>query len=161
MKTLIVCKSIHHGNTEKIASVFAKVLDAQVKTPQQINSEELQDYGLIGFGSGIYFYKHHRALLELADKLPQASNGKAFIFSTSGIRVDSRVFRYARKFHNALREKLQSKGYEIIGEFNCAGLDTYSFLKYIGGINRGRPNAEDLKHAKEFARNLGQNAHSP
>jgi hypothetical protein len=29
-----------------------------------------------------------------------------------------------------------------------------SFLKYIGGMNKGRPNAEDLKHAEEFAENL-------
>jgi hypothetical protein len=27
----------------------------------------------------------------------------------------------------------------------------------MGGINKGRPNAEDLKHAEEFALNLKQN----
>jgi flavodoxin len=53
MKSLLVLLSYHHNNTEKIANVFAKVLDAQIKTPQQINPEELQEYSLIGFGSGI------------------------------------------------------------------------------------------------------------
>lgn len=53
MKSLLVLFSYHHNNTEKIASVFAEVLDAEIKTPQQINPEELQEYGLIGFGSGI------------------------------------------------------------------------------------------------------------
>jgi len=53
MKSLLVLFSYHHNNTEKIAKVFAKVLDAQIKTPQQINPEELQEYSLIGFGSGI------------------------------------------------------------------------------------------------------------
>lgn len=154
MKALIICKSIHHKNTEKIANVFAQVLDAQIETPQQINPEELQEYGLIGFGSGIYGYKHHRVLLDLADRLPQVTNRKAFIFSTSGVRVDSRVFRNARKFHTPLREKLQSKGYMIVDEFNCAGFNTNSFLKRFGGMNKGRPNAEDLKHAEEFAQNL-------
>ena len=40
MKSLLVVFSYHHKNTEKIANVFAKVLDAQIKTPQQINPEE-------------------------------------------------------------------------------------------------------------------------
>ena len=42
MKSLIVCYSHHHNNTQKIAEVIAKVLDAQIKTPQQTNPEELQ-----------------------------------------------------------------------------------------------------------------------
>ncbi len=76
--------SYHHKNTEKIAKVFAKVLDAQIKTPQQVNPEELQEYDLIGFGSGIDSGKHHKVLLDFADKLPQVTNKKAFIFSTCG-----------------------------------------------------------------------------
>jgi len=84
MKSLLVLFSYHHNNTEKIANVFAKVLDAQIKTPQQINPEELQEYDLIGFGSGIYGGKHHKLMLDLADKLQQITNRKAFIFSTSG-----------------------------------------------------------------------------
>jgi flavodoxin len=153
MKSLLVLFSYHHNNTEKIANVFAKVLDAQIKTPQQINPEELQEYSLIGFGSGIYSAKHHKLLLDLADKLPQATNGKAFIFSTSS------NLEPLAKNHSPLREKLQSKGYMIVDEFSCAGFNTNSFSKLFGGINKGRPNAEDLKHAEEFAQNLKQNAH--
>jgi len=109
MKSLLVLYSYHHNNTEKIANVFAKVLDAQIKTPQQINPEELQEYSLIGFGSGIYGEKHHNVLLDLADKLPQVTNKKAFIFSTSAIMGEAKV----AKDHSTLREKLQSKGYMI------------------------------------------------
>src|SRR5665648_80224 len=87
MKSLLVLYSYHHNNTEKIAKVFAKVLDAQIKTPQQINPEELQEYSLIGFGSGIYSAKHHKFLLDLADKLLPVTNKKTFIFSTSAITV--------------------------------------------------------------------------
>ena len=50
-KTLIVLFSYHHKNTEQIANVLAKVLDAEIKTPQQTNPEELKEYDLIGFGS--------------------------------------------------------------------------------------------------------------
>ena len=153
MKSLLILFSYHHKNTEKIAKVFAKVLDAQIKTPQQINPDELQKYSLIGFGSGIYGAKHHQTLLDLADKLPQVTNKKAFIFSTSAIMGKAKV----AKDHSKLREKLQSKGYLIVDEFACKGFNTNSFLKYIGGMNKGRPNAEDLKNAEEFAENLKHN----
>ena len=161
LKSLLVLFSYHHNNTEKIANVFAKVLDAQIKTPQQINPEELQEYSLIGFGSGIYSGKHHKVLLEFADKLPQVTNKKAFIYSTSGAPAlsfsASGVIELIAKNHAPLREKLQSKGYVIVDEFVCAGFNTNSFLKLFGGLNKGRPNAEDLKHAEEFAQKLKLN----
>ena len=153
MKSLLVLYSYHHNNTEKIAKVFAKVFDAQIKTPQQINPEELQEYSLIGFGSGIYSAKHHETLLDLAEKLPQINNREAFIFSTSAIMGKAKV----AKDHSTLREKLESKGYMIVDEFACKGFNTNSFLKYFGGMNKGRPNAEDLKAAEEFAQKLKQN----
>ncbi|MHA1915565.1 MAG: flavodoxin family protein [Promethearchaeota archaeon] len=153
MKSLLVLYSYHHNNTEKVAKVFAKVLDAQIKTPQQINPEELQDYNLIGFGSGIYGAKHHKLLLDLADTLPQVTNRNAFIFSTSAITGKAKV----AEDHSLLREKLQSKGFMIVDEFACKGFNTNSFMKYFGGMNKGRPNAQDLEHAEQFARNLKQN----
>lgn len=152
MKSLIVLFSYHHNNTQKVAEVFAKVLDAQIKTPQQINPKELQQYDLVGFGAGIDSGKHYRELLDFADALPQVASKKAFIFSTSGVTGDKKL----RKDHSALREKLQSKGYTIIDEFQCKGFNTNSFLKYFGGINKGRPNEEDLKRAEEFAESLKQ-----
>jgi flavodoxin len=154
LKSLLVLFSYHHKNTEKIANVFAKVLNAQTKTPQQINPEELPEYSLIGFGSGIYDGKHHKALLDLADKLPQVTNRKAFIFSTCSIE------REVANNHSTLREKLQSKGYMIVDEFGCAGFNTNSIARYFGGLNKGRPNAKDLKHAEEFAQNLKRAPHA-
>ena len=157
MKSLLVLFSYHHKNTEKIANVFAKVLDAQIKTPQQINPEELQEYSLIGFGSGIYGAKHHKSLLDLADKLPQVTDRKAFLFSTSGVTREFAIKHELDDPHTPLREKLQSKGYIIVDEFNCKGFNTNSFSRFFGGLNKGRPNAEDLKDAEEFAQNLKQN----
>ena len=156
--SLLVLYSYHHHNTEKIAKIFAKVLDAQIKWPKEINPEELQKYDLIGFGSGIYSSKHHESLLEIVDKLPEVIDKKAFIFSTCGAPIaiggQKTLDDYAIKCHSLLREKLKSKGYLIIDEFICAGFNTNSFLKLFGGINKGRPNAEDLKNAEEFAKRL-------
>jgi flavodoxin len=149
MRSMLVLFSYHHNNTQKIAKVFAAVLDAQIRTPPEMGPEELGQYDLIGFGSGIYDGKHHRDLLDLADRLPSVANKKVFLFSTSwDTRIDL--------IHSSLRKRLESKGYIIVDEFNCGGFNTNSFLKYFGGLNKGRPNAEDLKRAEEFAQGLKQ-----
>ena len=162
MKVLLVVYSYHHNNTEKIANVFASVLDAKMKTPQQTSAQELQEYSLVGFGSGIDSGKHYKELLNFVDILPPGSNKKTFVFSTFGAPInllsrDKEKYEEAiTKNHSALKEKLQLKGYMITGEFSCGGFNTNSFLKFFGGINKGRPNADDLKNAEEFALKLKQ-----
>ena len=98
---------------------------------------ELCEYNLIGLGSGIDSGRHYKELLDFAGKLAPLPGKKCFLFSTSAIQGDAKV----AKDHRALREIMLSKGYEVVGEFSCPGYNTNSFLKYIGGMNRGRPNA--------------------
>lgn len=150
IKCLVIVYSYHHGNTAKIAAAFSDVLQATVKTPEMITLEELEDYDLIGFGAGIDSGRHYKPLLDLADRLPDVKRKAGFIFSTSAIQGETKV----AKDHSALRQKLMSKGYRVIGEFSCKGFNTNSFLKYFGGMNKDRPNSEDLKNAKEFAVSL-------
>jgi flavodoxin len=150
MRSMVIVYSYHHMNTEKVAKVLAKVLDAEVRTPQQVDSEGLQGYDLIGFGSGIYGERHHKSLLDLAEELPEVNERKAFIFSTSAIMGKDKV----AGDHKVLREKLMSKGYVIVDEFACKGFNTNSFLRHFGGMNKGRPNEGDLKNAEDFARKL-------
>jgi len=158
MKILIVLYSYHHRNTEKIALSMAGVLGAQIKTPSQVKAENLTGSDLLGFGSGIYSSQHHPSLLSLAESFPPGKGKGAFLFSTCG--VPAFAFSgggendYIVKSHSPLREALQYKGYRIIDEFACVGYNTNSFLKFFGGINKGRPNKEDLHRAEEFARNL-------
>jgi flavodoxin len=158
VRSLVVVSSCHHNNTEKVAGVMAGVLGAEVRRPQGIDPEELQKYDLVGFGSGIDSDKHYKALLDLADRLPGMNQKKAFIFSTCGMPVsvagEGSVKKYSARSHSALREKLISRGYTIIGEYSCPGFNTNSLLKWFGGLNKGRPNAEDLGRAEEFARTL-------
>ena len=142
--------SVHHGNTERVAVAMAKILDADLAQVKQVDTNMLERYDLIGFGSGIYFGKHHESLLDFVDKLSVVRNRKAFIFSTSGLRKIPLV----HDFDKPLRKKLQRKGFDIIGDFSCRGLDTYRATKLVGGVNKGRPNAEDLKRAEDFARDL-------
>ena len=150
MNAIILLISYHHQNTEKIAKVIANTIGAEIKKPQETDLNTLQNYDLIGFGSGIYYGKPDKNLLETADKIPTVTGKKAFIFSTSG-RLGNEA-----KFHKGLREKLQSKGFTIIGEFNCGGYDTFGLLKIGGGVNKGKPNEEDVKAPEAFAQNLKQ-----
>jgi len=150
IKSLLVVFSYHTMSTMKVAQTIAKVLGAQIKNPQEINPEDLLNYDLVGFGSGIYDAKHHKFLFDLAEKIPKISEKKAFLFSTAGMTGYKKV----ASDHSKLRSKLKAKGYNIVGDFGCKGFNTNSFLKYFGGMNKGRPNVNDLGRAEEFAKNL-------
>ena len=153
-KTLVIVFSYHHRNTEKIATVVATVLGAEVKTPLQVKPEEIAEYDLVGFGSGIYSATFDGSILDLADLLPKINNKKAFLFSTYGAPAAFAGGDFVKNNHSQIRKKLQEKGYMIIGEFGCAGWNTNSFLKYFGGLNKGKPDAEDLRNAEEFANTI-------
>ena len=153
---LVVVYSYHHKNTEKFAHVIANVLGAPVKTSQQVNPDEILEYDLVGFGSGIYSATFDASILDLADRLPQVNNKKAFLFSTYGAPAFVANREFVENNHSQIRKKLKSKGYTVIGEFGCAGWNTNSFLTYFGGLNKGKPDAEDLRNAEEFARDMKQ-----
>lgn len=155
MRTLIVCMSIHHGNTMKIAETLAGEMKAEIKKPNEVKLEDLAAYDLVGFGSGIYDGKHHLGLLALADKLPPGEGKRVFIFSTSGVPVaifgDKFLQNYKARAHAALKGRLEAKGYRVLDDLILPGFNTNVFLKYFGGINKLRPNDEDFAIAKSFA----------
>ena len=154
VKSLVIVFSYHHNNTEKIAKVIAGVLNAPVKTPRQVMPGDLAGFDLIGFGSGINSATFDPSVLDLAERLPVSTGKKAFLFSTYGAPACIADRKFIEKNHEQMRRKLQAKGYAIVGEFGCAGWNTNSFLKYFGGLNKGRPDAGDLRHAEEFAKGM-------
>ncbi|OPX62661.1 MAG: flavodoxin [Methanomassiliicoccales archaeon PtaB.Bin215] len=159
MNALVVLLSYHHHNTKQVADVIARVIGAEVRAPQDISPGELSGYDLLGMASGIYSGRHHQSLLDLAEALPPVTSKRAFLFSTSSAvmvgDVDSKLFQdYVGEIHAPLRGRLISKGYTIIGKFSCPGFNTNSFIRHFGGLNKGRPNAEDLSRAEVFARRV-------
>jgi flavodoxin len=145
MKVLIIYHSEHHGNTEKIAKAISSALDAKLIKSQNIDIDNVDQYDLIGFGSGIYYGSFHQNIHSFIDALPEQSGKKSFVFSTTGSKA------YSTRAHEAFKSKLKEKGFKVIGEFSCLGFDTALSSE---GINKGRPNADDLKAAKEFAEGL-------
>lgn len=150
MKALTVFISVHHGNTEKVARNMANILDADLVQVKEADATVLEAYDLIGFGSGVYFGKHHASLLDFVDSLPMVRDKKAFIFSTSGLRK----IPFLHDFDRSLKGRLRRKGFDVIAEFSCRGYDTSRAAMIVGGINRGRPDARDLRQADDFARRL-------
>lgn len=148
MKSLVVYDTMT-GNTTPIAKAIAKVLGAKLVRCNKCKIKELGKCDLIGFGSGIYAMHLHKSLLNLVDKL-ECTNKKAFIFSTAG--APSLKFIW----HSSLRKKLLDKCFEILGDFSCKGYDNFGPFKLVGGLNKGHPNQEDIKKAKEFARKIKQ-----
>jgi flavodoxin len=137
----------------KVAKAISKAFGTQPVKFADLGGASLQDYDVIGFGSGIYLGGPHKPLVKLV-KEQQELKKKAFIFSTAGFPLAKAAY------HMDLRLKLWGRGAKILGEFSCRGFDTYGPYKLIGGLNRGRPNKEDLEAAKEFGRKMKEAAAS-
>lgn len=149
---LILCKSVHHGNTAKVARVLGAELGAEIAAPEAVPYASLPGRDLVGFGSGVYYGRMHGALLDWLRGLPDAPEptAPAFVFSTSGLPW------LAGFWHRPLRLLLSSKGFRVLGEFSCGGYDTWGPLSLTGGLNRKHPDGRDLERARAFARELVQ-----
>ena len=149
MKSLIVCVSISHGNTRRVADRMAEVLDAEVVEPESVDPDRLREHDLVGFGSGIYFMAVHARLRNLVRGLPHVDDIRAFTFFTSGAREIPLL-----GYNKSLRNRLESKGFQVLDSFSCRGFDTVGPFGFIGGINKGRPDDHDLDRAAAFAARL-------
>lgn len=150
LRTLIICKSVHHQNTAKVAHVMAEVLQADMVAPEDATHEMVQDYNLLGLGSGIYFGRFHSALRKWVRSLPvePSERRQAFVFSTSGL-----AFLWPA-WHWPLKVQLGKRGVAVVAEFHCRGFDTVGPLWLLGGLNRQHPDQADLNNAAAFARAL-------
>lgn len=146
MKTVIICRSAHKGCTAKIAGPMSEILEAEMFKPEDVSQEDIENFDVVGFGSGIYAGKFHRSMLSFVKGMREVKDKKAFVFSTSGEGGD----RYNKPF----KTLLLSKGFVVIGSFACKGFTTFGPLRLIGGINKGRPNKSDIESARDFAAGL-------
>jgi flavodoxin len=143
MNILIIYKSYHRMNTEKVAKAMAETMNATLQKVEEAKPEDFSKYDLIGFGSGIYGGKYHKELFALIEKIPHLEKN-VFLFSTSG--------KPQEKYDQAIKELLIGKGSRIVGEFRCPGV--------VGGplgislSNKGHPDEKDLADARAFAKGL-------
>ena len=145
MRVLIIYHSEHHQNTEKIARTMATKIEAELIEAKDVSAEDINNFNIIGFGSGVYNGRLHKDLSEIIDNIPYQDNKKSFIFSTTG------SLSYSRLAHDRFSPLLINKGFEIIGEFFCLGFDTALTRE---GINKGKPDKQDLENAERFIESI-------
>lgn len=85
MKSAVVYKSVHHGNTRKIAETVAHSLKGDLFDLEDFNRDMVKEYDLIGFGSGIYYYRPHKDMRKFLETLDEVENKEAFTFKPVGM----------------------------------------------------------------------------
>lgn len=141
MKTAIIYYSKHHGNTRKVLEALAERFDVTLIDALETPNADLGGYDAVGFASGIYYSKFHKSVLDFAEKkLPKMK--KVFFIYTCGAKKDG--------YTKAIRQVVERKGADILGEYGCLGFDSFGPFKLVGGIAKGHPDQSELDEAVNF-----------
>lgn len=151
MKSLIIYCSVYRKNTEKIAQLFAEKCGCELININNMDNVNIQDYDIIGFGSGVYKENLSPKLFRLVENL-DLKDKSVFVFSTSGVGM--------KFYNNKLIKLLESKGAINKGSFACKGsfsaeeFSNKKVFNIIGKLSEGHPNNKDLKKAEKFIKNI-------
>lgn len=132
MKILVIVKSKKKGNTMQIAEAMAEVSPTTITTLEDVTNYNLEEYDIVGLGSGVFLGKHYKDLIKFAGTV---NNKYCFVFSTSG-------YNDLNKVNNSLIKLLEENGKNVLGSFACRGV--------FCGINKGHPDTEDFDDAQKF-----------
>ena len=145
-KTAIIYASVHHKNTEHLLKEAVKNLSVDLLTVKEAESADFSAYRAVGFASGIYAGKLHASIYKYMKNHKETLPQKCFILCTSGLGKGS----YAKK----LPRYFESKGFEVLGAFECKGFDTFAFFKLFGGIAKNHPDEKDIQNAAAFLKSI-------
>ena len=124
-------------------------LGARILSPAEATPDALSDAQRIGFGSGIYWLGFDPALADCIRGLTNMSGKDAFVFATSGLPEPP-----FRRYTRTLGRDLTDTGFRVVDTFLCRGIDTWGPFKVVGGVNKSRPDDNDLAAARDFATGL-------
>lgn len=147
MKSLIVYCSEYKNNTEKIAQIFAEKTDCELINIRDVNNINIENYDLIGFGSGVYRESMSPKVFKLVNNL-NLKGKNVFVFSTSGVGM--------KFYNNRLIKLLESKGAKNKGSFACNGsfiareFTMKKLFDIMGRLSQSHPNIRDFKEAERF-----------
>lgn len=147
MKTAIVYRSTHHGNTKKVLDAIRDASSDEIVLidAAEASSVDLNGYDLIGLASGIYYSKFDKKVLAFA-RTGMPRGKPVFFLYTCGAERDG--------YTKAIRQALEGTDANVLGEFGCLGFNTYGPFKLIGGLAKDHPNEADLEDAAAFYRGL-------
>lgn len=151
MKSLIIYCSEYKGHTKKIAEVFAKEAGAKLINIRDIGNIDIENYDLIGFGSGVYKESMSPKLFRVVEKL-NLKGKNIFVFSTSGVGMDF--------YNKKLIKLILSKGGVNKGSFACKGsfvakeFTNVKLFDIMGKFSQGHPNNKDITKAEKFIKKV-------
>lgn len=143
-KICIIYHSPHLKNTEKILFEIArKHPQAELVEAAKFTPDILEQYDTVGLASGIYYGKLSARLLKIMDIVMKSRVKRVFFIYTSGVGV-------VKNYENKLEEYSKENGKNCLGFYGCKALDKFGPFRLIGGLNKGRPNEEDIEKAISF-----------
>ena len=128
------------GNTRKIANAIAEEMKSEAVEASAVGEGySLKKTDLVFVGSGNYMNAPAKEIVAFIEALVPAEDRYAAVFGTAGGSSTAHLEK--------MKSLLEKKGLKVLGEWSCPGQEFA--LK-----NRGRPNEEDLREAREFAKKM-------
>lgn len=125
------------GNTKKLAEVIANVAGTSAQTTDMPISEATD---ILFLGASVYWAGIDNHVKQFIDSLDNKKVKKVVVFSTSAL---------AERAFPSIEKLLRNKGISVSRDnYYCRG--EFKFM------HKGRPNAQDLMDAKEFAERVIQ-----
>lgn len=146
MKTMILYRSKHHGNTKKLVDAIAaqdpEVEAIDIATIGKDEEElDLSGYPLIGIASGIYFGKFDATLMRIMQK----SVGEGYmVFGL--MTYGGKNKWYTREIEGIARTQRAT----FIGTYGCFGYDTFGPFKMVGGLMKDHPTPDEVQSAADW-----------
>lgn len=123
------------GNTQRVAQAIAGAVGVQallVDRPVEAKTE------LLFLGGSVYAGGIDASLRSFIDTLSPEMVSKVAVFGTAAVKTSA---------YPQIKALLEAKQIKVLDrEFHCRG--QFAF------VHRGRPNAEDLRQAEQFAREV-------
>ena len=138
------------GNTWRVAEALGDSLREKVEVDVidllEASEDMLRASRLVVIGTPVHNLRPARPVMEFVRRLsPEILRGKKVaLFCTYSLFGAGKALRI-------LRSLLESKGAVVVGELSVVGA-CYHFRPFV--LRRGRPNEDDLRRVREFARRL-------
>ena len=149
MKTMILYRSKHHGNTKKlvdaVTAAFPEVEAIDVATLGKNEYPDLSDYPLVGVASGIYYGKIDAGLSRVLSNVLHEGQ-QVFALMTYGGQD-----KWYGKDIDALCRMQRAN---FITSYGCLGFDTWGPYKLMGGVQKGHPTDEEIQGAVDHYQRL-------
>ena len=149
MKTMILYRSKHHGNTKKlvdaVVAAFPDVECIDVATLGKNEYPDLSEYPLVGVASGIYYGQIDKDLARVVSNV-LVEGQQVFALMTYG----GKDKWYGKDIDGLCRMQRAN----FLTSYGCVGYDSWGPYKLMGGIWKDRPNEDDIQGAVKHYQRL-------